>query len=450
MKKIGFFFARLDHISGWIHSNILQELANDHQIFIYGEKKIIDYFELNYSVPQGVRIELIVTNVPVNYIGKIYFPVRQIMTRKTNPAISFILKKRIFGELKFYSTSFGLSKTLFALIKNLKSITRYTFRHPFLMIILIPFLGELINKILKTLYDRKTYVLPKEINRDLDLFILTSSGKEQRNYTLIKSLRQENICTLLSMQNWDNLYSKTVILTEPDYLFVSGDHCVRSISKIQKLSICRIVSVGLPRFNSYRNINRKLIQNSNQVFKILYLGFSPPHNEVNLLNKLYCELNKLNLQQPYEIIYKPHPQRRPRYFEENATGLFSVINLPTQNYPEIGVRHIAQMQEADMVISTPTSMVIESMLLGKKTILDLTNDNTHRSTAQLSYENYDYLRSLEVIKNLEKCISVNQIVGSIINYIDLADRSFISYNLDQIIENSVSSYSVHINNILTN
>ena len=85
-----------------------------------------------------------------------------------------------------------------------------------------------------------------------------------------------------------------------------------------------------------------------------------------------------------------------------------------------------------------------------QTVLDLTNDNTHRSTAQLSYENYDYLRSLEVIKNLEKCRSVNQIVGSIINYIHLADRSFISYNLDQVIENSVSSYSVHINNILTN
>ncbi len=450
MKQIGIFFARLDHISGWTHSNILQELANDHQVFIYGEKKIIDYFELNYNIHQGIKIELTVINVPINYIGKIYFPVRHIMTRKTNPTISFILKKRIFGELNIYSTNFSLSKILFALIKNLKGVTRYTFSHPFLMIILIPFLGEFIKKILKILYDRKTYVLPKEINRDLDLFILTSSGREQRNYTLIKSLRQENICTLLSIQNWDNLYSKTVIITEPDYLFVSGVHCVSAMPKIQKLSSCLIVPVGLPRFNPYRNINSKLIQNKNQVFKILYLGFSPPHNEVNLLNILYHELNKLNLQHQFEIIYKPHPQRRPRYFEEKATGLFSVINLPTQNYPEIGVRHIAQMQEADMVISTPTSMVIESMLLGKKTILDLTNDNTHRSTAQLSYENNDYLRSLGLIKNLEKCFSVNQIVESIINYMNLAERSFINYNLDQIIENSVSSYSVHINNILTN
>jgi hypothetical protein len=450
VKKIGIFFAKLDHISGWTHSNILQELASENHVFVYGEKKIIDYLELNFTIPEGIKIELIVINVPVNSIGRVYYSVRRIITRKISRTFSYNLKKQIFGELNVYSTSFSLSNIIFALIKNLKGVTTFTFRHPFLVIVLLPFIGEFIQKILKILYDKKTHTLPEGINRDLNLFILTSSGREQRIFTLIKSLRQENICTVLSVQNWDNVYSKTVILTEPDYLFVMGVQCAKHALKIQKLKSCLIVPTGLPRFNPFRNIKYNFIQNENQVFKILYLGFSLPHNEVNLLNMLYRELNKINLQHQFEIIYKPHPQRRPRYFEEKATGLFSVISLPTQNYPEIGARHIAQMHEADIVIATPTSMVIESMLLGKKTILDLTNDSTHRTTAQLSYEKNEYLSSLESIKNLEKCLSVNQIVESIIRYINLADRSSIIYNLDHIIENSVSSYSVHINNILTN
>ena len=450
MKKIGIFFARIDHISGWIHSNVLRELTNNNHVYIYGEKKIIEYIELNFTIPKEAKIELIVIDVPVNSLGRVYYSVRRLETRKLSRTFAFNLKKQIFGELKVYSANFNLRELIFAIIKNLKGVTTFTLRHPLLTIILLPLIGSFIQKILKFLYDRKTFALPKEINKDLDLFILTSSGREQRIFTLIKSLRQENIRTVLSIQNWDNLYSKTVVLAEPDYLFVMGIQCAEHALKVQKIRSALIVPAGLPRFNVFRDIQHQPMQHKNQVFKILYLGFSLPHNEVNLLNLLYKELKSLNLQRQFEIIYKPHPQRRPRFFEEKATGLFSVIRLPTQNYPEIGVRHIAQIQEADIVIATPTSMVIESMLLRKKTILDLTNDGTHRTTAQLSYEKNEYTSSLGSINNLEKCSSVNQIVESIVKYMNLADRSSISYNLDHIIENNVASYSVHINKILAN
>jgi hypothetical protein len=93
-------------------------------------------------------------------------------------------------------------------------------------------------------------------------------------------------------------------------------------------------------------------------------------------------------------------------FEQRiAHGVKSKTPVP----PVINAEHTSIMQDADIVISSPTSMVIECMILGKKVVLDLTNDGVNRSTTRLAYKNYIHFRILDKINNLDKCFSIDEL-----------------------------------------
>jgi hypothetical protein len=106
------------------------------------------------------------------------------------------------------------------------------------------------------------------------------------------------------------------------------------------------------------------------------------------------------------------------------------------------------MQNADIVVSTPTSMVIECMILGKRVVLDLTNDGVNRSTTNLAYKNYIHFRILDKINNLEKCFSIDELRERIEYEFLSPSIDYINYNLEQLIENNKQSYSHHILGIL--
>ena len=103
---------------------------------------------------------------------------------------------------------------------------------------------------------------------------------------------------------------------------------------------------------------------------------------------------------------------------------------------------------ADILIATPTSMIIECMVLGKKVVLDLTDDGINRTTAQAAYNAYQHLHILDKIDKLTKCYDSDQIVSQILEEFSNPTSNFIEYGLTELIENSETSYSSHISKLL--
>jgi hypothetical protein len=62
----------------------------------------------------------------------------------------------------------------------------------------------------------------------------------------------------------------------------------------------------------------------------------------------------------------------------------------------------------DLVISTPTTMALESLMNSNYTILDGTNDGIHSSTAFNSLKCYTHLKDLKLIPNLDIAYDLNE------------------------------------------
>jgi hypothetical protein len=229
-----------------------------------------------------------------------------------------------------------------------------------------------------------------------------------------------------------------------------GRSCIELAEKAQNLNKNLMIPSGLPRFNPYRNIHTHKPKIKNKIFTILYLGTSVPHNEINLLNNLVSKLNNKLAGRDFRLVYKPHPYRRPTYFEEKLSGQYTVIQGKIEAFPPIKPEHIQLMEQADLVISAPTSMLIESMLLGKKTILDVTNDGIHRTTAAVVFKKFIHLMPLDLIRNLDKCYTPEQLFHSVLFAINDGSKEYTKYDLQQLIENSEYSYSVNILKLLEN
>jgi hypothetical protein len=312
----------------------------------------------------------------------------------------------------------------------------------------IPLISLFFEKICKLIYHRFIPPLPVFFPSDLDLFIIISGAREIRTSELIKTLKTRKIKTFLSIQNWDNLTSKNLLLDQPDYIGVMGNNCVKTVSSTQNIDSRNIIACGLPRFNPYRLNNLNNNHFNGRVFTILYLGTSLPHNEKNLLNSISNYLESAQISKKYKLIYKPHPNRRPRYLEEVLNPKVEVNSVSTENYPKISSEHIALITQADLIVSAPTSMIIEVLLLNKNIIIDLTNDRVHRTTAALAFQNYDHYASLNSVINLKKAHSVNQLCELIEFEVNMLSPIKINYYLEDLIENSKSSYTDHIQSIL--
>ena len=125
-------------------------------------------------------------------------------------------------------------------------------------------------------------------------------------------------------------------------------------------------------------------------------------------------------------------------------------SLEFQNFrklPMIDDTYLNNLEEADVIISTPTTMALEAMLLNKTVLIDGTSDGTHRTSAGYALKRYEHLEDLKNIKNLTICKSAQEIVTSIVELNN--QKKSITYDIGFLVENSEPCFSVHLNKLLS-
>jgi len=451
VKEIGIYIPKPEYISGWFDTEIIREISNSTRIYAYGPKSVIEELAQNQTVKTLTNFEFKeICLAKTSQITRSYQFVSKIVARYKNRTLSTQVKLSALGEVRLFPAPFKTKRLVFAVLKNLKHLVTYALKYNLALLLFVRPVGQLFNSIFKFLYNARSYKIPYEMKLDVDLFIFLSGKHEKQLFDLIKSIKKLNIPTVLSIQNWDNLTSKSIVLTEPSFILVMGQSCIELAAKVQSLNKDILIPSGLPRFNPYRNIHFRKSKPDNKTFTILYLGTNVPHNEINLLNDLVSKLNSEMIGRAFKLLYKPHPYRRPTYFEEKLSGQYTVVQSKIEAFPPIKPEHIQLIEQADLVISAPTSMLIESMLLGKKIILDVTNDGIHRTTAALVFKKYVHLMPLDSIRNLEKCHSPEELFNRVLLAINDGSMEHVNYDLKQLIENSELSYSVNILKLLEN
>jgi hypothetical protein len=352
-------------------------------------------------------------------------------------------------HLKNLRSFSGLRYIVIRFIEGLKFLF-----YPRLGIIsLFPVLNHFFLKLLKWVFNRQDSHILDKINFFPELIVTSSSGVESYVYEVIRDARRLKIKTAMVLENWDNLTSKSVILAKPDFITVMGKSSIEKAKKIQMLTSTQIIPAGLPRHNLIRQFrsNQNIKKYSDAPFTILYLGCSVPHNEHNLINSIVARLKNSLISENYRFIYRPHPTKQYRFGDSLELDL-SVItqdnrdNTGLKRLPLIDDNFMKELASADLVISTPTTMALEAMMLNQVILIDGTVDNVHRTSSAFALRQYEHLQDLFHIKGLNICSNVDEIVDSII--LEFENRTNVSYDLSFLVENSKPCFSFHLNEIL--
>ena len=452
MKKIALFLFS-DYTKSWLDSGILDELSTHSNLIVYGQRNVIAKI--------SNRSPLIRTSEIPDFNKSRSTQLLQLISlinrRSESSSFIFRLRRLVFGDLRIYPEKRTLLVLAHALIYNLRRFAKFTLSNPIELISFIPPLGRLFEHLLRRHFIKVSTKKFQNVTLDeeIELALIPSAAIEDLIYEFIEFLKTTSVTSAICIENWDNLTSKSILISIPDYVFVMGAYCKEHGVRIQEIEDSQIIVAGLPRFNPYRKIaleEHKLQRSHGAKFRILYLGFSVPHNERNLIGELITLLDSSEMKDQYHFNYKPHPARQMRFHEsrtvppnvriiENTSGASGFSALPA-----IGPEHIQNILDSDIVISTPTSMAIESLLLDIPTIIDATDDGVHRTTASSSLKEYVHLRDLHKLEGILIGSSTSELFELLLH--KFRNRgSHSGLNLENLIESKRSSYASHITDL---
>ena len=266
----------------------------------------------------------------------------------------------------------------------------------------------------------------KKINPDLIIFPLQDAYLASFDLLQIN----KNTKTLGLIDNWDNLSSRPAHQLKAKYISVWGEQTKKHAVKFQKYNKKNIFPIGTPRFDEYfrkRNIHIK----SNFNFKyILFLESFNNSENISILQRLDNFINNNKSFKNYKVIYRPHPWQKknrnaiqekqfknliidPQLKQNYLSRNFSTAFQPNINY------YSSLIKNAEIVITGPTSMLIEATIFYKKILLlGYLSDSSTPYINQL--KNFEHLKGVEKLMNVRIVIKESNIINDLL-YISKID-----------------------------
>jgi len=435
----------------WNKTGIIQKLNQNFKLEIY----IVNPKEKLESLEENVKIVLV--QDPGKVIKALY-DINQIQNLDKSKSFIFRLKRMYFGpaDIKYYRwNSFLFYKIL---ILKAKTCIGFSIHNLVLTVALFRIFNRTLSNVLQVIFWKsisKSYKKTENIfdNSDAQLVIFPSTGTELQVFNMLAMAKILGKQTLITLENWDNLTSKSTFLFKPDYLTVMGPKMLKQAQKMYDFSEDEIAITGLPRFEAIHNYSSEMRQSRLQThadkkFKILYLGYSLPYNEISTLNAIAKILEESKLRENWSITYRPHPFRQKRFFEEkffnttNSRLLKDETHLETsrshtKKLPTIQDAYINQLLSYDLIVATPTTMCLETILLKLPTIIDGCDDQSHITTPKSALRSYLHLEDLFEIENLKISHSPEAIVEHILDYLKSPPYMH-QYTYKSIIQNNFS------------
>ncbi len=260
----------------------------------------------------------------------------------------------------------------------------------------------------------------KKVNPDLIIFPLQDAHLSSFDLLQINKTTK----TLGLIDNWDNLSSRPTHQLKPKFITVWGEQTKVHAVKFQKYKKKKIFVLGTPRFSKYfKNRNIKLKSNFNFEY-ILFLESFNNFNNYSILKKLdnFIENNKKF--KNYKILFRPHPwQKKNRVVikEEKFKNLvidpqlkknYLSRNFSTSFQPKVNY-YSSLIKNADIVITGPTSMLIEASIFYKKILLlGFKSKSSTPYSEELKY--FEHLQGIKKLINIKTVKKESDIINDLL------------------------------------
>ncbi len=300
----------------------------------------------------------------------------------------------------------------------------------------------------------KMNVLPEGIrNGNFDWMFIPCHAIDELMTDYIAEAREIGLKSLVAIDNWDNLTSKSVYVVKPDYLTVMGRKCIEHAKNIHGIQKESVLTYGLPRFDAYRKYERSrpvIAQNPKK--RVLYAGFSMAHSEKRVVDAVASYLDERYGDGAVEVHYRPHPIPIPRIdkYEISHPNVVSSSHgsLPRTGMPTMESSYFSAMQSADVVVGAPTTLMLEAMLLGRPCVIDLTTDKFHRTTASNAAKHFVHMHDLLAVPDLDAGRTISEILSAV-DALLAKDVESMDYDIDHLYNTADALYGEQLLAFLT-
>ena len=397
-KKILFIFVSDEYLRNFHENKVVQNLKKNFKIAFALEKKSIFKYKhfqrhkdcigsFEFSKEQIKDFNLL------NWSNSIINENLSKTFRFQNKGIYLKVNLKYFGESFIKSIFFFLPRIY---LKFIKLKNYYLFK-------LIKNNSSIKQKYLKKYNNNKIVEIVQNYKPDLIAF--PNRGNHPALFAITNNFKHK---TLLMCDNWDNPSSKSYIDPKPKFITVWGKQSMSHAIQCNNYKKKEIQIIGTPKYETfYRNKTKNL--KSYFKFKYFLVLESWIYDGVQ---ETLCELNEIisknKIFENYKVVFRPHPHRShsktydisklknvifdPDVQIDKNSKVDGRVRTNLSYYPSL-------IKNAELVISGPTTMILEACMFYKKIILiGLKSKNffNHRNTLN----NMIHLKELNRFPNL--------------------------------------------------
>jgi len=389
-KRIGLFIGSDFHARSIVESGVLDALIIDYEVVVLTSLKIRVNYLARFSELNFVEFDV---SRKVNNLFSQYLTLGTARYMNRSNSFRFRIKRYIFGD--YYESKSLLAKFIWANKSFLKALR---------VVIRI-----LIGKSLFFKYKEKVYF--KKLTEQFNLLELQSlnfnvliSWSQNAEPSAIASIllgKRIKVPSIVVVDNWDNLSSKSIFPLEPNALICFGQQSVDFAHSIQKFNECKIYPIGSARFEIYRGV----IEGSEkkEPRQILYAGSSIAAEDLEILELFENYYSRNNIDINFKYRRHPYPQG-PELNLDDLHLKFPRLFTPEQVLPSRVLESLEQTKEelrtTQILVAMPTTFLLEGVLCKIPTILISFDSKKVRTSSRMMIKELEHLKGIEKVNNI--------------------------------------------------
>jgi hypothetical protein len=440
-KRIALVLRRNQFLTSWIDSGIVDNLINSQkfEVSVFAPQEVLDLLPEQTSY-QKIRI----SSLDGSKASKHLIAMNWVALRHKSSTFVFSLQRTFKSDYWFWSRRLGVVAGVKQTLRNARTIAWNIRKKSLVVFYFVKPFRVFAQRYKKKL--GKSEMLPSEIRQgNYEWLIMPSSAIDGITTDYIAEARAINLKSIVAIDNWDNLTSKSVYVVLPDYITVMGNRCVEHANRIHNFEAESVLTFGLPRFDAHRkHLMAGNGPRNNAKKRVLYAGFSLAHSEKRVVDAIADHLDNKFGPGSIEVHYRPHPipiKRVDDYEIANKNVVvFEHQNLGRTGLPAMDEGFISAIDRADVVVGAPTTLMLEAMLLERPCLIDLTTDSYHRTTASIAAKHFLHMQDLISVPDLHIGYSIDDVLTKVDELLAIESESM-KYDISHLYKTNDSLYS---------
>ena len=395
-KKITFLIISQIHIRNYISTNALDfiSIKHDCQFIVLDGLDLPKQFQAKHSIER-------ITKIPFRNHWRL-FEFLMFEKRSVSTTFRFRIKRLYFPNLaNGESTLWGGVKNVLRRIKLFLIWLVYLFST-------LPGISPLVLALLKARLERSEELEKKTLQHNPDIIVLPSSAYDPIGMEMVRIARKIQSKTMMIIDNWDNLSSKSVMYDLPDFLSVWGQQSIEHAVSIQGMPPERIFTLGTPRFDGYFKLRDQQLPNCFEFRYLLFVGTALEFDERGALEALDECISTNSALRGMKIVYRPHPWRQSKrkfviddlsnvLLDPQVEAAFQQGDKSQQ--PDLAY-YPSLLQNAEAVVGGMTTMLIEALIMRTPYMALIWDDPDCITNMREVFSNYMHFRGTENLEAL--------------------------------------------------